>query len=306
MSDWNLKTPVAFLVFKRPDTTEKVYEVIRQAKPPKLLVVADGPRSDKPGEAEKCAAVRAIIDRVDWNCEVLTNYADINLGCKQRVASGLDWVFQTVEEAIILEDDCVPHITFFRFCEELLERYRHDERIMSISALSVPKEIRRTDDSYHFSRYNRIWGWATWRRAWQFYDVEMKLWPEFRDKNFLNDILKDIKAVNYWMNVFQNCYEGKINTWDYQWKFACWLQNGLSIIPSVNLVTNIGFGEDATHTTHSKGQESYLPLEEMKFPLQHPLFLISDAQTDSFLQSRKDSSNLIARAQSKIMKILKR
>lgn len=306
MSDWNLKTPVAFLVFKRPDTTEKVYEVIRQAKPPKLLVVADGPRPDKPGEAEKCAAVRAIIDRVDWDCEVLTNYADMNLGCKQRVASGLDWVFDTVEEAIILEDDCVPHITFFRFCEELLERYRHDERIMSISGLSVPKEIRRTDDSYHFSRYNRIWGWATWRRAWQFYDVEMRLWPEFRDKNFLNDILKDFQAVNYWMNVFQNCYEGQINTWDYQWKFACWVQNGLSIIPSVNFVRNIGFGDDATHTTHTKGPEAYLPLEEMPFPLRHPQFLISDAQTDTFLQRNRDSSSLIARAQSKIRKILKR
>ncbi len=137
MAEWQLKTPVVFIIFKRPDTTERVFEVIRQTKPTKLLVVADGARTDRPGEADKCAAVRAIIECVDWDCKVLKNYSEINLGCGKRVSSGLDWVFDNVEEAIILEDDCLPHPTFFRFCEELLERYRYDTRVSSISAQNV-------------------------------------------------------------------------------------------------------------------------------------------------------------------------
>jgi hypothetical protein len=147
MTKFQLKTPVALIIFKRPDTTERVFETIRQAKPPKLLVVADGPRTDQPGEAEKCAATRAIIDRVDWDCEVLKNYSDSNLGCGLRPATGISWVFEQVEEAIVLEDDCVPHPTFFRFCEELLEYYRHDERIMSISGINPYFGRRRAEYS---------------------------------------------------------------------------------------------------------------------------------------------------------------
>ncbi len=307
MSELQLKTPVAFLVFNRPDKTEKVFEAIRQAKPPKLLVVADGPRADRPGEAEKCAAVRAIIDRVDWDCQVLKNYAESNLGCKQRVASGLDWVFDTVEEAIILEDDCVPHPTFFRFCEELLNRYRHDKRIMSICGQNVPFRNRRTEDSYHFSRYSSSWGWASWRRAWRFYDVDMKLWPEVRDGNFLSDILGDLKTVKYWTRTFHMCYEGQINTWDYQWTFAGWVQNGMSILPSVNLVTNIGFDEEGTHTTDCNPTSSPAnrPLEAMSFPLRHPPFVIRDAQADRWIQINIHlDAPLLERAKNKLRKVL--
>src|SRR5512139_3287315 len=176
MSDWQLKTPVAFIIFNRPDTAERVFAEIAKARPPKLLVVADGPRANRSGEAEKCAATRAIIDRVDWDCEVLTNFSDTNLGCKNRVSSGIDWVFEQVPEAIILEDDCLPHPTFFRFCEELLERYRDDERIGMISGDNFQLGQKRTDASYYFSRYNHIWGWASWRRAWRHYDREASAW----------------------------------------------------------------------------------------------------------------------------------
>ena len=198
MTDWQLQTPVVLLIFNRPDTTERVFETIRQAKPPKLLVVADGPRADKPGEAEKCAAVRAILDRVDWDCQVIQNYADTNLGCRERVSSGLNWVFETVEEAIILEDDCLPHPTFFRFCEELLERYRHDDRIMTISGNNLQFGRPHTEDGYYFSRYTHIWGWASWRRAWRFYDLEMKAWPELRNTNWLAEKMKSERSANYW------------------------------------------------------------------------------------------------------------
>ena len=120
MKNWQLNTPVAFLIFNRPHTTQRVFAEIAKARPPKLLVVADGPRNDRPGEAELCAQTRAIIDQVDWDCEVLTHYADKNMGCKKRIASGIDWVFTQVEEAIILEDDCLPEASFFQFCEENL------------------------------------------------------------------------------------------------------------------------------------------------------------------------------------------
>ncbi|MCP2728634.1 glycosyltransferase family 2 protein [Limnofasciculus baicalensis] len=285
MSDWQLKTPVVFIIFKRPDTTEKVFEVIRQAKPPKLLVIADGARADKPGEAEKCAAARAIIDRVDWDCEVLTNYSDVNLGCAKRVSSGLDWVFDNVEEAIILEDDCIPHPTFFRFCEELLERYQNDDRIMVIAGNNFQFGHRKIDYSYYFSRYNHCWGWASWRRAWQHFDFTMKVWPEVRDNNLLRDILLDASAVKYWKKIFQSTYrgEGKIDSWAFRWTFTCWVQSGLTILPNVNLITNIGYAKDATHTTKSN-QFDMMAVEAINFPLQHPPFVIRDVKADDFTQ----------------------
>ncbi len=283
INTWKLKTPVCLIIFNRPDTTKQVFEEIRQAKPSKLLVIADGPRADRPQDAEKCAAARAIIERVDWDCEVLTNYSDINLGCRKRVSSGLNWVFNQVEEAIILEDDCLPHPTFFRFCEELLERYRHNEQIMVISGGNFQLGHKRTDYSYYFSAYNHCWGWASWRRAWRLYDLEMKRWSEVRQSNLLWDILEAPKAVTYWSKLFQGGYEG-FDTWDYAWTFACWSHNGLTIIPNMNLVSNIGFGPEATHT-QGESQFANIPTEAMTFPLRHPPGVIRDTQADDFTET---------------------
>ncbi len=279
-----MKTPVAFFIFRRPDTTEKVFEVIRQAKPPKLLVVADGPRTDRPGEAEKCTAARAIIERVDWECEVLKNYSDINLGAKQRGASAISWVFEQVEEAIILEDDCIPHPTFFRFCEELLDYYRDDQRIMGIYGDNFWRGgQKRTEHSYYFSRLTPIWGWATWRRAWKYYDVTMKLWPMVKDGNWLRDVLRNERVTKMWTNTFQEIYEGKIDAWDYQWLFACWLQSGINVVSNVNLISNCGFNAEATHTTDPDSIRANGFLETMTFPLQHPSFLICDIQKEELI-----------------------
>lgn len=269
MSNWKLQTPVALIIFNRPDTTERVFAEIAKARPPKLLVVADGPRGTRAGEPEKCAATRAIIDRVDWDCEVLTNYSDINLGCKRRVSSGIDWVFEKAPEAIILEDDCLPHPSFFRFCEELLEHYRDDDRIAMISGDNFQSSQRRGDASYYFSRYTHIWGWATWRRAWQYYDVAISTWPQFRDEKYLVQLLRTPAEQRYWAKVFQAVYEGHIDTWDYQWGFTAWQHGMLSVMPNVNLISNIGFGSEATHT---KGASPFanLPVDAMEFPLRHP------------------------------------
>ncbi|MGE5656087.1 MAG: glycosyltransferase family 2 protein [Actinomycetota bacterium] len=307
MSDYQSKTPIAFIIFKRPDTTARVFETIRQVQPPKLLVVADGPRPDRPGEETDCAATRAIIDQVDWKCEVLTNYADTNLGCRQRVSSGLDWIFDTVEEAIILEDDCLPHPTFFPFAEELLNRYRDDERIMAITGTNVQWGRKRTDYSYYFSRYNHCWGWASWRRAWQHYDLQMKLWPEFRDSNYLEQILVDAHAVKSWTKTYQLSYEQKLNTWDFQWTFACWVQSGLTIIPNGNLVSNIGYGAGSTHTEELTSPYSNMAVEAMTFPLQHPPFVVQNREADDFTEKTLYDYNptLCKRVQNKIRKTLK-
>jgi hypothetical protein len=300
-------TPVAFIIFKRPDTTARVFEAIRQAKPPKLLVVADGPRPDRPGEDKECIATRAIIDQVDWDCEILKNYADTNLGCRRRVASGLDWVFETVEEAIIIEDDCLPHPTFFPFAEELLERYRYDERIMSVSGQNVQFGRKRTDYSYYFSRYSHCWSWASWRRAWKYYDLEMKLWPEVRDSNLLKDLLRDPIAVRVWTKTYQLCYEEKLNTWDFQWTFASLIQNGLNIIAQNNLVSNIGHGIGGTHTEDIDSPYNNLPAKAIEFPLKHPPYVIRDAQADDFTQNTLYDYDppLVKKVQNKINKLLK-
>ena len=286
MADWHLKTPVAIFIFKRPDTTQKVFEAIRQAKPPKLLVVSNISPVNKPDQAELNAAARAIIERVDWDCEVVKNYSDTFLSAKDRIYTGLNWIFDNVEEAIILEDDCVPHPSFFRFCEEILEYYRDEPKIMGISGSNFLKGSTRTDYSYYYSLFPNLWGWASWRRAWQHMDLEMKLWPEVRDQGWLMDILSDSHAVDWWSNVFQAVYENRNDTWDCQWVLSCWLQQGLYVVSNVNLVSNIGFGLTSTHTRDIYDWRANMPVEAMSFPLKHPNFILRDSQSDSLVLER--------------------
>ncbi|MFA4828256.1 MAG: hypothetical protein WC855_04715 [Thermodesulfovibrionales bacterium] len=306
MTNRQLETPVAFLVFNRPDATARVFEAIRAARPPRLLVVADGPRVDRPGDTEKCQATRAILQRVDWPCEVLTNYSDVNLGCKGRVSSGLDWVFRNVEEAIILEDDCLPHPTFFRFCEELLEKYRDDERVMMISGDNFQFGNKRTPYSYYFSHFTHIWGWASWRRAWKYYDVNMKLWPEIRDHGWLYDVMGNARSAEYWSGIFNKVYDNKINTWDYQWTFACWVQNGLTVLPNNNLISNIGFYHEATHTSTIISPFANMETKPMIFPLSHPPYMIRDSVADSYTTKRMFLlPSLLFRVMNKMRRFLK-
>jgi hypothetical protein len=277
-----VNTPVAFFIFNRPDVTARVFAEIARARPSQLLVVADGPRPNQAGESDACTAARAIVERVDWRCEVLTNFSERNLGCKARLSSGLDWVFEKVETAIILEDDCLPHPTFFRFCEEVLEKYRDDERIMTINGHSFLPAGKTVRHSYYFSNYVHVWGWASWRRAWQFYDVQMKFWPVLREGRWLWDHLRHKTVAEYWRNQFDEVAGGRNDTWDYQWMFTCWAQNGLAVAPAVNLVSNIGFGNDSSHTREPTSAVAGLPVYEMPFPLSHPPYVIRDYEADDF------------------------
>jgi hypothetical protein len=194
----SFSTPIGFFIFNRPDLTQLVFETIAKVKPRQLFVVADGPRN--PEEAEKCAQSRAVLDGVNWDCEVLTHYSDINLGCGLRIASGIGWIFSQVEEAIFLEDDCLPVSSFFPYCEALLKQYRHDTRIMCINGTSFQSGQRRTSYSYHFSRYCSSWGWASWGRAWKHYDYGLKTWPKFKQKGMMEMVFQDPYEIRFWTN----------------------------------------------------------------------------------------------------------
>lgn len=281
-----MKTPVVFIIFKRFDTTQKVFEIIRQAQPSKLLVIADGPRANKPDELLQCADTRAIINQVDWECEVLTNYSDINLGCKKRVSTGLDWCFNIVEEAIILEDDCLPHLDFFRFCEELLDKYRSDERIMMIAGSNYMVNWNPNVYSYNFSFGNSIWGWASWKRAWKYYDPTMKLWLDSRIKDIVRQQTSDDIVFHYKTRSFNLAVSDQLDDWAFAWDFAKLIHSGLTIFPSVNLISNIAVSStsraDEEHKTERElfSLISNLPTHSINFPLEHPCFVVADKTYD--------------------------
>ncbi len=293
MRDFILTTPVALLVFNRPELTAQVFAAIREARPAQLLLIADGPRPDRSDDIQKCAEVLNIVEQIDWPCKVFRNHSKTNLGCKLRVSSGLDWVFNQVEEAIILEDDCLPNMTFFRFCQEMLERYRDDHRIASIGGSNYQFSSRDTTYSYYFSIYNHIWGWASWKRAWLDYDLDISEWLKVRKTDWLSKVFTKRSDINYWKSNFDKAYNNQIDTWDIQWTFACWLNNRLSIIPCVNLVSNIGFGSSALHTIDATSHLASIPTRPMKFPLIHPPFVIRDAQSDAVTQKNVFNQNIL-------------
>ncbi|MFA5403432.1 MAG: hypothetical protein WC358_00685 [Ignavibacteria bacterium] len=298
-------TPILFLIFNRPDTTEKVFEIIRKIKPQKLFVSADGPRPNKSGEKEKCDQTRKIIQRVDWDCEVHTNFSEENLGCKKGVVKGINWFFENVEEGIIIEDDCILDESFFTFVQELLERYRNDERIMHIGAANFQDGKRRGDASYYFSKFCHVWGWATWRRAWKHYDVAIKSLDEFKSKNKIANILPDEKMQKHWLKLFQTVYDNALDTWDFQWVYTVWEQNGMSIIPNVNLVSNIGFDEEATHT-----RDSDHVLAENKSGsvsnLIHPEIIKTNEEADKYTFYHKIYQSKWKKIKSRFVRILKK
>lgn len=245
----DLDTPVLLLAFNRPDLTRQVFEAIRKAKPPRLYIAVDGARSGRPNEEENVAeVVRFVTTNVDWKCELKTLIREENLGCKFAVKGAIDWFFKNETMGIILEDDCLPCQSFFWFCEELLELYREDTRVGQISGFNPLIDFDFDKASYGFSKFGPIWGWASWRRAWNGYDVVMSSWPEVLANDTLKNFVDSKKEERWRKTIYQKTFNGEIDTWDYQWSYAKLIKKQLSVIPTVNLVENIGFGEDATHT----------------------------------------------------------
>ena len=280
MTEIRLSTPVLFLVFKRPDTTRRVFEEIRKARPVRLFVAADGPRDGRPEEAELCRQTRQLI-KPDWDCDLRTLFRDRNFGVKAGIASAIDWFFESVEEGLILEDDCLPHPDFFTFAAELLSRFRDDPRVMHVSGDNFQFGRRRGEASYYFSRYAHCWGWATWRRAWTFYDRDMSSFPEFAAERRIEKVLEKSRARRYWMKVFRDAHAGRHNTWDYAWVYEVLARGGLCAVPNANLVTNIGFGEGATHTFESADRLAGIPAEPLG-PVVHPADVAADEAADDF------------------------
>jgi len=281
-----LQTAVLLLIFNRPETTRRVFEAVRRAQPPRLYLAADGPRTTHPDDPARCAAARAIVADIDWPCEVFTLFRTTNLNCGVGPASAIDWFFRQEEEGIILEDDCVPAPSFFRFCEDLLGRYRHDTRVMHIGGNNFSREARAARpveaESYYFSTQVNSWGWATWRRAWQLYDFHLRQFQPLQEQGKLRGLYSSGLESRYRLSKIAGVLDlpEPPDVWDYQWHFAIVANSGLCVVPAVNLVGNIGFGDDSTHTLDATDEFANVPTRELSFPLRHPAQVLCDQRRD--------------------------
>jgi hypothetical protein len=280
-----MKTAVLFLIFNRPDTTARVFAAIRNARPERFYVAADGPREGRPTEAEQCRATREIVTAIDWECELHTLFREQNLGCRDAVSSAISWFFQQEDEGIILEDDCLPHPSFFPFCELMLDRYRDDERVMMIGGTNYLLNQIDIEESYCFSRYFPIWGWASWRRAWNKYDLTMKEWPRLKAEEALKSFYSQGFMQRYVSNMFDGGWAGRLATWDIQWFYSCLFSNALCIIPRVNLVSNIGLV--GTHTSGDTANNAFPVFDLQTEHLVHPSNIYPNFQYDGEFFSKK-------------------
>lgn len=282
-----LNTAVLFLIFNRLETTKQVFQKIRIAKPPRLYIASDGARANKKGEDTEIELVRKyVLENIDWDCQIKTLFRDQNLGCKYAVSSGISWFFEYEENGIILEDDCLPSISFFWYCEYLLNKYDDDLRVWHISGDNFLNHQFNIAESYYFSKFCHIWGWATWANRWNSYDVKIESYPLLKKRNLMKSIFIHNKDNKYWLRIFEQIYNNKIDTWDYQWVYTIFINNGLCINPSVNLISNIGFGTDATHTKNTESIYANIDINEFLDFNNHPKFIISNHLADNYTKSK--------------------
>lgn len=279
MSQATLTTPVLIIAYRRADTTRRVLEAVRRVRPQRLYVACNAPRLDRLAEQEQCAEVRSLFDALSWPCEVHRLFRKEHLSAKESISGAISWLFEHEPQGIILEDDCVPSPSFFRFAGELLNRYASDQRVGMISGDNFQFGRCRGEASYYYTRYCHIWGWATWRDRWATYDATMCEWPAYK-KLLLADLDGWLERI-YWGRLFDLTYAGQIDTWDYQWQFANMINHRVSVMPQVNMVRNIGFGEQAHHTrnlTRCADMQEY----ELEFPLRHPATFSPDREADRY------------------------
>ncbi len=255
------KTPILFLIWNRPETTQIVFNRIKELKPENLYIAADGPRKDKVGDKKLCYETRKIVEKINWKCNVRKLYRRENLGLKKSVTDSISWFFDNNKEGIILEDDCLPDLSFFTFSALMLARYRNNKTVMHISGDNFQPEEKWNSNKYYFSKYPHIWGWATWRRAWKTYDSDLKIWPNISSSKKLDLLGNNFWERWYWKTIFEAVYRNDIKTWDYQWVFNIWRNNGVSVNPGINLVSNIGFGAGATNTVSTGSKLSALKVQ---------------------------------------------
>jgi hypothetical protein len=277
-----MNNPVLFLVFNRPNVAKRTFAEIAKAKPPRLYIACDGARANKEGEAELVAQVRKITELVNWQCEIKTLFQNENLGCGLAVSTAITWFFKNEEQGIILEDDCLPNESFFQFCDELLEKYKDEKKVATVSGFNCQHSKKRGNGSYYFSDMIEVWGWATWRRAWQ----NFKLDVNELDENVIFSIIEGkqwSKAMkNYWYNIWRLMKNKGVSSWGWPFTFHCWLENSTSIIPNVNLISNIGFGSDSTHTYNKLSPSANTPTFKIEFPLNHPEKVETNFEADEY------------------------
>jgi hypothetical protein len=287
-----MNVPVLYLLFNRPDHTRQSFEALRKIKPAFLYIGADGPRDGNEWDVRACAEVRNIVKEISWPCEVKTLYREKNLGTKYAVSSAIDWFFSQVEEGIVMEDDCIPHLDFYRFVAAMLGKYRDNPNIMQINGTNLLQGKRIVkDSSYYFSNFCHPWGWATWKRAWLRNDIEMKDFPEYPKEKLLQALSYDPLVMNYWYSHLSQAYKAKTKSWDYQWFFAFWKNNGIAITPARNMVTNIGFDELGTNTFSKFNRFSKMKSYAMK-EIIDPKSIIVNQEADRYasLQRYKEEN----------------
>ncbi len=243
----SFNTPVLFIVFNRSEQTKKVFEIIKKQKPKKLFISSDGPRNQL--ESVKVMQIREyILNQIDWKCEVFTKFNEINLGCNLGPGTAISWFFSNVSKGIILEDDCLPNESFFEFCSHYLEKFEFDMRVFHIAGNNLLGDYQTKNNSsdFLFSKFNFVWGWASWSNRWNYYDASLK---SYESDEFIDKVFPNKKDQFFWKDIFRRVKTGELDScWDYQWTFACWKNEGLSLVSSRNLIQNIGFTQDATHT----------------------------------------------------------
>lgn len=287
-----MRSPVLLLLFDRPSLAIKTFKAIRIAKPPRLYIAGDGPNLNT--NIDRLNEARAVAHLVDWDCEVKTLFQDENLGCGKAVSGAITWFFSLEAEGVILEDDCLPSQSFFKYVDELLEKYRHDYRVGVINGTNFINQSPNTFASYGFSKYVNVWGWASWRDRWSGYDQKLSKWPSLRNTFEPYVFCDSTEEAKHWQKTFSKVFEGRIDTWDYQWVLENWVNGRISITPSKNLVSNIGFGIAATHTiAHS--EFANLISHEIEFPLQHPDYVVRNRNYDIVCDKRVHRISLLKR-----------
>lgn len=280
-----MDTPITFFFFNKPETTKTVFAEIKKVKPRKIYLVSDGPRLHVAGEKECVDSLRQWIDnQIDWDTDVIRFFSKTNMGCRDRIVSGLNQVFEKEEYSIILEDDCLPNHSFFSFCDDMLKYYKYSTQVMMISGSNFASPSNKISDDYTFSSNVWIWGWATWRRAWQQYDVNIRTWPKLRDEHILEKCYVDKKRYRDYEKKFNLVYDGRYDIWDYQWVYAIWVNAGIAIIPKHNLVKNIGFSmQEATHTQGKIPkfiEEAYKNTKEFTRAIEHVNYIVVNREYD--------------------------
>jgi hypothetical protein len=282
---YQTKSAVLFVIFNRPQTTQRVFDAIKLAQPKRLYIAADGPRPEKPADVPLCRQTRDAVSQIDWDCEVKALFREENAGCRYGVSAAISWFFDHEEEGIILEDDCLPSNSFFLFCDSMLDKYRHDNRIWHITGCNLQFGKKWGDASYYFSNRPHVWGWASWKRVWNAYNLHLSKYDEADVTPAMRNIYGDDLVAEAWTNIFKEVKAGKVNSWAYPLDFTIFFNNGLVVIPNVNLISNIGFSANATNTLSGESVYSCIPLVEIE-EITHPVFFVPQKEADLSIINR--------------------